>query len=74
MVEVRAVCKNGDVFSMKNGNMTDLNNVKGIDKSSRDVLFKKIEIKYRGISGQYKEEFQEIFDLIKDRVTYTHYY
>ncbi|WP_159283261.1 hypothetical protein [Tenacibaculum maritimum] len=85
LVELRAIGPNGNVFSIKNGKIIDENNIKFIDyKRELGKLWNAIEeieenyaFAYSISVGNTKridaKVFNEIFNLIKDKVTYTHY-
>ncbi|PKH50015.1 hypothetical protein CXF68_04535 [Tenacibaculum sp. Bg11-29] len=85
LVELRAVGPSGGVFSIKNGNITDGNNIKFINYERElvklDLQIKSIEEKYKfaysisvgNTSRIDAKVFNEIFDLIKDKITYTNY-
>ena len=85
LVELRAVGPDGSVFSLRNGNIIDGSNIKFIDfENDLETLSRKIKLiekKYK-LSYQFAvgdtnridaKVFNEIFALIKDKVTYTHY-
>jgi len=73
--EIRAVTPDGGVFSLKNVSL------KTLEKNDILVKIEKLKVKFnlaRTISVidtkvTNQREFQEVFDLIKDKVTYTHY-
>ncbi len=85
LTELRAVGPNGSVFSLRNGNILDHNTIKALDYNKDlvklDKNIKAIEKKYVlnykfAVGNTYRIDakvFNEIFDLIKDKVTYTHY-
>ncbi|XRE43158.1 hypothetical protein ACIVBQ_001362 [Tenacibaculum discolor] len=85
LVELRAIGPDGSVFSLKNGKILDENNIKFINYGDElEVLAEKIEAieeKYEFVysisvgntSRIDAKVFNEIFDLIKDKVTYIHY-
>ncbi|WP_299119598.1 hypothetical protein [uncultured Tenacibaculum sp.] len=85
LVELRAVGPGGNVFSLKNGKIIDASNIKFINYERElvklDLQIKAIEEKYKfaytisvGSTNRIDAKvFNEIFDLIKDKVTYTYY-
>ena len=85
LVELRAVGPDGSVFSLRNGNIIDGNTIKFIDyereldrlSDAIDEIEESYELSYKFAVGNTNrldaKVFNEIFDLIKDKVTYTHY-
>ena len=79
LVELRIKCPDGSVFSIKNGNFDDINNIKSIDHDNDlellEARIEHIENKYSDLkkSDYYKKVFEEVFDLVKDKVRYEHY-
>lgn len=85
LTEIRAVRPDGSVFSLRNGKILSAENAKFIDYKTE---LKKINESIKEIEKDYKmmrkfsvgntdvadaEMFNNIFDLIKDKVEYTHY-
>lgn len=82
---MRVFTPDGRIFSLKNGNIIDGNTIKFVDYENDLKLLgkriKQIEDKYE-LSYKFAVEntntidakvFSEIFDLIKDKVTYIQY-
>ncbi|PTX60642.1 hypothetical protein C8N46_106288 [Kordia periserrulae] len=86
LVEIRAVGPDGSVFSLRNGKIYDsVNDVRALDYANNgDVLDQKVFTLWMQYKAYLKTSvgdttriekriFNQLFDLIKDRVTYTHY-
>ena len=85
LTEIRAVRPDGSVFSLKNGKILSVDSVNFINyEDDLDLILKRIKMIEKDYTMMYKfsidntekidaKMFNEIFDLIKDKVTYTHY-
>ncbi|MBW3520680.1 hypothetical protein [Chryseobacterium sp. NKUCC03_KSP] len=85
LTEIRAVKPDGSVFSLKNGKILNGENAKFINyEDDLDLILKNIKRIEKDYTMMYKfsvgntekidaRMFNEIFDLIKDKITYTHY-
>ncbi|WP_445710505.1 hypothetical protein [Flavobacterium sp.] len=65
--EIRAVTPDGSVFSVKNKSLSG----KEMQSFAKDI--QKINLDYAKKGGSRQDEFDEIYNLIKDKIEYLHY-